>query len=426
VTGTQAAGQAREVLGTAVAGMLSLGVAVGLGRFAFTPLLPMMLDDGSVSLATASWLANANYIGYLLGALLCTLQPWLWSRVTGLPAVSFASIVRGGLAATAVLTIAMALPWPGAWPTLRFAAGVASALVLVFTAGWCLARLSRLGAPAMGAVIFVGPGAGIVISGLCGGALVAGQWSSASGWLILGVLAAVLTACVWSAFRGGEERLVPMTRSTGSLPPRSSAAVGGTGGGRGEAVLLAVNYGLAGFGYIITATFLPVIAREAIPGSAWLDLFWPLFGCGAVAGALLATRIPPAIDRRYLLAGAYAFQALGAAASLWSPTSAGFAIGSLMLGLPFTVITFFAMQEARRLRASAAASFMGLLTATYGIGQVAGPSLVAALLPGSSTPGAGLTLSLQIAAAALATGALAYLVMVLAWPVAPGREARER
>jgi MFS family permease len=189
--------------------------------------------------------------------------------------------------------------------------------------------------------------------------------------------------------------------------------------------LLALDYGLAGFGYIITATFLPVIAREAMPGSGWLDLFWPIFGCGAVAGALLATRIRPGSDRRYLLAIAYALQALGIAASLWSPSVAGFVIGSLMLGLPFTTITFFAMEEARRLRAGTAASFMGLLTATYGIGQIAGPALVAALLDVSATPRAGFTLSLEIAAATLAAGAVVYLAMIRAWPAMPPRPAEE-
>jgi hypothetical protein len=94
-----------------------------------------------------------------------------------------------------------------------------------------------------------------------------------------------------------------------------------------------------------------------------------------------------------------------------------------MLGLPFTAITFFAMQEARRLRPGAAASFMGLVTATYGLGQIAGPALVAAVLAASATPRAGFTLSLEIAACALVAGALAYLGMIRAWPVAGGRQA---
>ena len=417
--------------------MLSLAVAMGMGRFAFTPLMPMMLGEGSVALPAASWLASANYLGYLVGALLCTLQPWLWSRFERPPAFTYASIVRAGLVTTTLLTVAMALPWPGGWPTLRFSAGVATAVVFVYTSGWCLARLSRLGAPAMGGVIFAGPGVGIVISGLFGSALVALRWTAAVGWLVFGLLALVLTACIWPVLRGGEDRLVASAAAGANRAGRASAAGSASGAARvpgridskragdgpgavgatGEVALLALGYGLAGFGYIITATFLPVIAREALAESIWLDLFWPIFGIGVMAGALLATRLPAGGDRRGRLAIAYIVQALGIATSLWSPTLAGFAIGSLMLGVPFTAITFFAMQEARRLRESAAASYMGLLTATYGLGQIAGPPLVALLLARSVTPGAGFTLSLEIAAAGLLAGALLFLGMIRKWPV---------
>src|SRR5665647_693058 len=67
----------------AMAGLVSLAVAMGIGRFAFTPILPMMLSDGVVDLPAASWLASANYLGYLVGAIVCTLQPWLWARFKG-------------------------------------------------------------------------------------------------------------------------------------------------------------------------------------------------------------------------------------------------------------------------------------------------------------------------------------------------------
>jgi fucose permease len=98
------------------------------------------------------------------------------------------------------------------------------------------------------------------------------------------------------------------------------------------------------------------------------------------------------------------------------PTLAGFAAGSLLLGLPFTAITFFAMREVRRLKPHAAASFMGALTAMYGIGQIGGPPLVAALLRRSADAGAGFALSLQIAMTALIAGAVIYLAMVKAFP----------
>lgn len=398
----------------AIAGMLSLAAAMGIGRFAFTPLLPMMLSDGVLDLSAASWLASANYLGYLVGALLCTFQPWIWARISFLPALSHSTWVRTGLVGTTLLTLGMAVHWPAAWPLLRFAAGVASALVFVYTSGWCLAQLARLGAPALGGVIYAGPGAGIALSGLLASGMVALHWTAVAGWLIFGFLAALLTAAVWRTFQELEDSGPGNTASAVASMPVSSAAAAG----QAQVMLLALTYGLAGFGYIITATFLPVIAREAMPGSVWIDFFWPIFGLGVVAGALLATRIPVSGDFRKLLAGAYLVQATGIVASVFSPSLGGFAIGSLLLGLPFTAITFFAMQEVRRLRPAAAASSMGLLTAIYGIGQISGPPLVAFLLARSHSVGAGFTLSLEIAAAALLVGALMYAWMVRRYPVA--------
>jgi predicted MFS family arabinose efflux permease len=159
-----------------------------------------------------------------------------------------------------------------------------------------------------------------------------------------------------------------------------------------------------------------VIARQALPGSPWLDLFWPIFGLGVVLGALGASRISPSADRLVLLAGCYLVQAAGVAASLVSPSLAGFTIGSLLLGLPFTAITFFAMQEVRRLRPEQPASTMGLLTAMYGVGQIAGPPLAAAMLARSATAGLGFTRSLEIAAGALVFGAMLYLWMARCHP----------
>lgn len=398
-----------------MAGMVSLAVAMGIGRFAFTPLLPMMLSDGVVDLPTASWLASANYLGYLLGALLCTFQPWLWRKLGIVAPVNGPAMVRGGLAATAVLTLGMVLPWPGAWPTLRLAAGVVSALVFVFTSSWCLAQLARLGLPAMGALIYAGPGGGIVLSGLAATVMVAWQGSAALGWLIFGLLAALLTAAIWPTFG---TRGAPASVAATSSPavPGGSEHHGGA-----EIAMLAFAYGLAGFGYIITATFLPVIARQSLPGSAWLDMFWPILGMGVIAGVLIASRIRGPGDQRLRLAACYLIQALGIGTSLWSPTLAGFAIGSLLLGLPLTAITFFALQEARRLRPAAPSGLIGLVTATYGLGQIVGPPLAAALLARSRNPAEGFALSLEIAAGGLVLGALAYLAMARMYPTAHPR-----
>jgi len=392
----------------AIAGAVSLAVAMGIGRFAFTPLLPMMLHDGVIDLHGASWLASANYLGYLAGALLCTFQPWIWARVRGLPAIHATRLVRGGLVATGLLTLGMALPLPWTWGLLRFAAGVASAVVFVYVSGWCLGTLARMNHAALGGAIYTGPGAGIVISGVFASGMVQWGWRAQTGWIIFGVLAFALSALIWRTFRGaGPAAPAAAAAATGAMREHGAAEIG----------VLASAYGIAGFGYIVTATFLPVIARQALPGSPWLDMFWPIFGLGVMIGALLATRLRVTLDMRLLLAGCYTAQALGIAIGVWSPSLAGFAIGSLMLGVPFTAITFFAMQEIRRLKPPhLVASFMGLLTALYGIGQIAGPPMVALILRHASSTGAGFTLSLEVAAASLLTGALMFVAMSRVWP----------
>jgi MFS family permease len=408
--------RAHTGLTVALAGMTALAVAMGIGRFAFTPLLPLMLQDGVVNLHGASWLASANYLGYLAGALLCTFQPWLASRLRFLPALRATAMVRGGMVATALLTLGMALPLPAAWPVWRFAAGVASAVVFVYSSGWCLAQLARRDAGALGGLMFAGPGAGIVASGLAATAIVAAQGRAASGWLIFGALAGLLTAAVWQVFFDE-----PVTHLAEATPSANLAAAEAEAarppGPRSEIAWLTFAYGLAGFGYIVTATFLPVIARQALPGSPWLGLFWPILGLGVIVGASSASRLNLASDRRLMLAGAYLMQAAGIGLGLWRPSLFGFVGGSLLLGLPFTAITFFAMQEVRRLRPAQTPSTMGLLTAAYGIGQIVGPPLVALMLSHTRSAARGFDVSLELAATALVIGALSYLGMVRAYPL---------
>jgi MFS family permease len=389
----------------AMAGLLALATAMGIGRFAFTPLLPMMLHDGVVDLPTASWLATANYLGYWLGALGCALQPALWRR-RGLAPPLHTRLVRAGLVATVLFTLCIALPWPATWPLWRALAGVASAVVFVYVSGWCLARLAALGQPRLAGLIFVGPGLGIAVSGFLATALVAHGLRAATGWALFALLALVLTALAWPHLQGKVTLSADAPAGPDHTRLRNVAA-------------FALAYGLAGFGYIITATFLPVIARQALPGSLWLDLFWPLFGIGVAVGALLTVRLPVHWDRRHLLMGCHAMQAIGVLLGVWLPTLAGFALGSLLLGLPFTAITLFAMQEARRLWPHNTSALIGLLTAAYGLGQILGPPLVAWLLQHSAHAAQGFAWSLQTAAAALVLGMLIYAAWARRRPLPP-------
>jgi len=377
----------KTALRIAISGLIALSVAMGIGRFAFTPLLPMMLHDQTIDLNSGGWLATSNYLGYFIGALLCA----FWR---GLPPTR---TIRAGLIATVLLTAGMgAFHSQGLWLLLRLLSGMASALVFVYSSGWCLQRLAQLQLPALGGIIYSGPGLGIMLTGLSTSAMVAGGWHAAAGWLAFGLMAALLTLLVWKTFRGEVD--LRAGAAAADQPYTEPVAV------TREVRWQVLAYGLAGFGYIITATFLPVIARQALPGSFWPDFFWPLFGLCVALGALGATRIPVHADQRLLLAISYVMQAVGVIISAILPNEFGFALGSILLGLPFTAITLFAMREARRLRSHHAAGLMGLMTASYGIGQIAGPPLATKLVhvSGSFTP------SLSIAAATLLAGAGLY------------------
>jgi MFS family permease len=393
----------------AIACMIALAVALGVGRFAFTPLLPLMLHDGALDLREGGLLASANYAGYFIGAATCAVLRAAPAR-----------IVRAGLATTVVLTLAMGVTgsFP-VWLAVRFVAGVVSAWTFVFASQWGLAQLARLGAPAWSGVIYTGPGIGIVATGLLVSATA--NQGARFGWLLFGALCAVSTAAVWRVFSPQREASAaapakpqPAASSTGRDASRSArgANVGGpmsAADRRLQGIGLVVLYGMPGFGYIITATFLPVIARHALPGSSWPDLFWPMFGAALIPGSLLAARFPLTWDNRLLLAACYVIEAVGIALGIVLPTAAGFAIGSVLIGLPFTAITLFAMREARRLHGERAAGLMGYATAAYGVGQIAGPLVATPIAArvGSFTP------ALWLAAFVLVLGAVGLVLLAI-------------
>ncbi|MFM0362651.1 YbfB/YjiJ family MFS transporter [Paraburkholderia sediminicola] len=392
----------------ALACMITLAVVLGIGRFAFTPLLPLMLHGSTlgqpqIDIQHGGWLASANYAGYFVGAVTCAALR-----------VAPARMVRAGLVATVLLTLAMGVTsqfW--LWAVVRFIAGAVSAWTFVFASQWGLRRLAELGAHGWSGLIYTGPGVGIVGTGLLVSA--AGSYGATVGWIGFGLIAAVLSIVVWPVFRtasGGETLATGgPTAAARQFSPAGHRAPTSHAPHRADAFWLILLYGVPGFGYIITATFLPVIARHALPGSSWPDLFWPMFGAALIVGALLAARLPAHWDNRTLLAGCYVLQAAGIALGIVWPTAGGFSLGSILIGLPFTAITLFAMREARRLLGDEAAGLMGYATAAYGVGQIVGPLVAAPIAEhtGSFSP------ALWLAAGALLLGA-AGLINVARMP----------
>ncbi len=369
----------------ALAGLAALAVAMGVGRFAFTPILPMMQQDAGVSVAGGGWLASANYLGYLIGA--------LWA---GAMRVSAATAIRAGLAAIGFSTLAMAFDAGFAgWAALRFTAGVASAFVLVHTSAWCFERIASyegerttpLGRPILPGVLFAGVGAGIFAAGSLCVLLMAQRANSSSAWLVLGIASIAVTAAVWRIFD-----------STGEKEKTSSARHRWTW----EQARMVLAYGAYGFGYIIPATFLPVMAKEVVSDPAVFGWAWPVFGAAAALATLLVAQFSGSYSNRAAWIACHLVMALGVAAPVFWPGIGGIVLAALCVGSPFVVVTMVGLQDARSVAGAQAPRLMAAMTAAFALGQIVGPLAVTFLVGADG----GFTGALLFASAMLVAGAL--------------------
>lgn len=380
--------QPASALTKALAGAAALAVAMGIGRFAFTPVLPMMLQDAGLSLASGRWLASANYLGYLLGALSAM---WL--------AVPPERAIRAGLAVIALATLAMGgVDSFALWLALRLLAGVASAWVLISVSAWCMEALALYQRPFLNSLVFAGVGSGIAAAGLLCIGLTHWQAGSARAWDALGLLALGVTALIWRFFahHGGDAARSAASAATPAAPAAPAALVWNA-----DALRLVLCYGVFGFGYIIPATFLPVMARDALQGSAAFAWSWPVFGMAAALSTLAVAALVRRWGNRRVWRFSHLVMAAGIVLPLWSGGLPGIVAAALGVGGTFMVITLAALQEARRVAGPGARMLIAAMTSAFAAGQIAGPLTV-----GAAAGAGGFATGLVLAAALLAASAL--------------------
>ena len=359
-----------------LASFIALMMAMGIGRFALTPQMPHLLSEGQIDLTGAGLIAAANYLGYFVGA------------VDSIFARSHHHVrgrLYGGLWLCVLLTLASY--WAdGFWPHLglRFGTGVASAWVLVMITSLSQPLAIAAGRPRLGALIFAGPGLGILLTGVLAlGSNLMGQ-SSATLWLVYGLVALLMLLAI----------LPFLPKPTIAVTQATSA------GNNGSIVHLCWIYFLYGLGYIIPATFLSQMANAQFKGAWQADLFWPCFGLAAALGVVVTSlrRKKPHTTRRWLMATLW-LQAAGVFACLLG-NSWGLALGVLLCGAPFLACMQLVMARLREVAPHGYQRSTGLLTASFAIGQLSGPLLasVSSHLSGGLQPalvvaGAGLLLA---------------------------------
>ncbi len=334
-----------------LAAALVLMIAMSFGRFAFTGLYPAMVSQGQITVEGGSYAASANYAGYLAGALLTA----FWTGIPGRRQC-------GWSAAMTVITLALlGVPLPE-WlvVVLRGLAGVFSAFGLVGASHWLIQeRQHRHGAAAM----FAGVGAGIFVSAELIAAGNAAGLSSYSIWLILAAAALVLAVAA-AVLQARTARAAPPLPSMASLPEQE-------GKGALKAAQLVGAYGLAGLGYIITATYLPLLLRATFAGIDPAHL-WAVFGLSAAPSCFLWHGLHVRWGTRRSLITNLALQAVGVALPVMH-ASAAYLLSALLVGGTFMGTVTIALPAARKLAAGMRLNMIAVMTAAYGVGQIVGP-----------------------------------------------------
>lgn len=324
----------------------ALAAAMGIGRFAYTPILPLMTADANLTAQAAGQLATANYAGYLIGAVGAAASPRLARSL---------AVCRASLVTLVVTLAAMALSTNVIeWGALRLIAGVASALVFVIAVNTLLDH----GHPAHHAGwAFSGVGIGIALSA----ALPAtNDWQDA--WWVATVLAALLSAVAWFIQPGTPDATAePLVKRQRTVS--------------GPLVMLMISYALEGVGYIIAGTFLVAAVAQHSPGGLG-SAAWLLVGLAAAPSAALWARFTGRFSYSALLVAALLMQAAGIA---WSGTGNNVAalVGAVLFGGTFIGISTLALAAGRALQFPGA---VALLTTGYSVGQIVGPIAVSPLL----------------------------------------------
>ena len=363
---------------------VALAVAMGIGRFAFTPLLPLMVRDGSLAQGAGAWLAASNYLGYLAGALTA-------SRL----GVSLPALMRASLAGIVVSTAGMGgFHGLAAWIGLRFVAGVLSAWALVATSAWALQHLARAGRTELSGIVFSGVGLGIAFAGLFCLATARPGVPASQLWLELGAAA---------AFSVAVPTLIVGRPLLSTTPPDSTPSADRT---PGPHTGLVICYGVLGFGYILPATFLPALAREVVDDPQLFGLAWPVFGLAAALSTIATAQGFGHVRRLRIWAVSHVLMAIGVVLpSVWlSPVT--IASAALLVGSTFMVATMIGMQEARARAQGNPTALLGLMTAAFAIGQLAGPLVAGIIDLVQAGQRVALGYALQLAALALVLSAL--------------------
>ena len=336
------------------AGICALILTVGLARFAYTPLLPIMRGQAGLTDMAGGWLATFNYVGYITGALIAATISDLGRKFL---------LYRVGLVVAVVSTAAMGMTHDlNLWVALRFVSGLSSTAGLLIASGLVLNWLIRHGhRPELG-LHFAGIGLGIVVSGLAVAAMV-GNLAWDGQWIGLGLLGVAFFLPAWFWLPAPAAINAKLAPTLPPAPPKRWMQ------------LFIAAYFCAGFGYVISATFIIAIV-EKLPllagKGSWV---WVIVGLAAAPSCFLWDRIAAMFGQIPALLLAYSLQIISILLPAISDGTMANVASAILYGGTFVGIVSLTLSIIGRCFPANPAKAMARLTLSYGVAQIVAPAM---------------------------------------------------
>ena len=344
-----------------IGGIFTLVIAMGIGRFSYTVILPYMQETFAFSRATAGFLATSNYLGYLVGALVAGRLQLADKRIPFLQIALVMSILTTAfMGFTDTIMI---------WYVLRFISGVMSAFIFVVAASLVLDQLARIGKAHLSGLFYSGVGMGIALSAIIVSPIHAiFNWNGT--WIALALFCIILFIFI-IIFIQPVTSSAQQKGSTAKASPKAPPAI--------WMKWLIIAYSLEGLGYIVTGTFIVSIAEESTSFHGDAAFVWFVVGVAAIPSCIVWSKLAQRYGYVRTLLISMLFQGLGIVLPAFATTTITLYISAFIFGATFMGITTVATTLARQISPVNSHQILGYLTAGYALGQMIGPSLAGAL-----------------------------------------------
>ncbi len=345
-----------------VGGILSLIIAMGIGRFAYTVILPYMQDAVTFSSSSAGYLATSNYLGYFCGAFMAGKFSIKGRKIHLLRFWLVVSIMT-----TAMIGLLPSFPL---WYVTRFISGVASAIIFVIASSIILDRLAYENRSHLSGLFYSGVGFGILLSSLVVSKLnQLYQWDGT--WIGLSLLCSGLFIFIWFFI---QDETIPLSSPNQGKPIHNPTILP-----KKWITWLIIAYGLEGLGYIVTGTFIVAIAENSTLFHGDATTAWLMVGIASAPSCVIWSYLGKKIGVVTSLMIAMLLQAIGIVLPVFEENSGLLLTSAFLFGATFMGITTLATILARQIVPMQSNRILGLLTASYAFGQMLGPALAGIL-----------------------------------------------